>query len=128
MTNESTVTTQFDAGELRRLADRMGPLDVVTVTASERIAANACYAGPLAAAAPATVRTTALPLCALCYGFYSENDPCCGAGIARDAQHVTDWNGEAIVRQFDANPLDGPDYIDLARRRHLIACVGDENS
>jgi hypothetical protein len=71
------------------------------------------------------VRTTAA-LCANCYGFYHEDNPCCGAGIATDAVHVTEWNGKHIVRQYDANPLDGPDYLDIARRQHLIECVGTE--
>lgn len=72
------------------------------------------------------MRTTILPLCALCYGFSPCHD--CGAGVAKDAVHVTEWNGKTIVRQYDANPEEGPDYLDIARRAHLIACVASENA
>lgn len=73
-------------------------------------------------------RLTTLPLCALCYGFLSDDDPCCEVGPAKDAVHVTEWAGATIVRQYDANPQDGPGYIDKGRREYLVRCVAAEQS
>lgn len=69
-----------------------------------------------------TTRRTVLPLCAVCYGFYPCDDCHC-SGVTPDEVHVTEWDGEQIVRQYAANPLDGPNHLEIGLRAHLAACV-----